>query len=78
MSPDRMALHIMLVLHIETLVYKIQRYWYLTNDSVLGKRVLTYWENRGYINHCHLNIPTVPIENYAFLERTDLLLFKNR
>ncbi len=46
-------------------------------DSVFGKRVLTYWEIRRDINNCHLNAPTVPIENYTFLERRDFLIFKN-
>ena len=45
-------------------------------DSVLGKRVLTYCENRGNINHCHLNVPTVSMGNYTFLERRDFPLFK--
>ncbi len=41
----------------------------MINDSVFGERVLTYWENRGNINHYHLNIPTVHMGNHTFLKR---------
>ncbi len=33
-------------------------------DSVLGKRVLTYWENRVNLDDSQMNVLIVPIENY--------------
>ena len=36
-------------------------------DSVFGKRVLTYWENRGTPDHSQINGFMVGIENYIFL-----------
>ncbi len=46
-------------------------------DSVLGKRVLTYQENRGNPAYSHMNVFIVPTENYTFLKGSDLPLFKN-
>ena len=46
-------------------------------DSVLGKRVLTYWENRGTSGYSYMNAVLVPMEYYTFLERWDLPLSKN-
>ncbi len=45
-----------------------------TYDSVFGKRVLTYWENRGTPDYCQMNEFMVCIENYIFLERGQLHL----
>ncbi len=47
------------------------------NDSVFGKRVLTYWENRGTPDYREMNGFRVGIENYIFLERRKPNLFKN-
>ncbi len=48
-----------------------------TNDSVLGKRVLMYWKNRGHTDYIYINAFTVPTESYIFLERWGLSLSKN-
>ena len=43
-----------------------------TNDSVFGKRVLTYLkfgENRGNPNYSQVDALIVHMENYTFLER---------
>ena len=37
-------------------------------DSVFGKRVLTYWENRDISDYSQMNGFMVAIENYIFLE----------
>ena len=34
-------------------------------DSVFGKRVLTYWENRGTTDYSQLNGFIVGVENYC-------------
>ncbi len=49
----------------------------LTFDSVFGKRVLTYWENRGNLNLHQMNVFIVAMENYIFLERGESHLFEN-
>ena len=46
-------------------------------DSVLGKRVLTYWENRGNGDYNKMNGFMVGMENYTFLERGNPHLSKN-
>ncbi len=46
------------------------------NDSVLGKRVLTYWESRGTPDYSQMNGFMVGIENYIFVERGMPQLFK--
>ena len=46
-------------------------------DSVFGKRVLTYWENRGTSDYSHMNGFMVGIENYIFLERRNPHLSRN-
>ena len=33
------------------------------HDSVLGKRVLTYWQNRGNINYHHKKVVVVAMDN---------------
>ena len=38
-------------------------------DSELGKRVLTYWENRGDLDYNQMNVFIVAVKNYIFLER---------
>ncbi len=38
------------------------------NDSVLGKRVLTCWENWGIPDYCQMNGFMLSIGNYTFLE----------
>ncbi len=48
-----------------------------TNDSVFGKRVLTYWENRGTPDCSQMNGFMIGIENYIFLERGKPHLSKN-
>ena len=48
-----------------------------TNDSVFGKRVLTYWENMGTPDYSQMNVFMVGIENYIFLERGKPDLSKN-
>ncbi len=48
-----------------------------TNDSVFGKRVLTYWENRGNLDDSQMNVLIVPMGNYIFLERGRSHLSKN-
>ena len=49
----------------------------LTNDSVFGKRVLTYWENRGTSDYSKMNGFMVGIGYYIFLERGNPHLSKN-
>ena len=39
------------------------------NDSVFGKIVLMYWENRGTVDYSQMNGFMVGIENYIILER---------
>ena len=39
------------------------------SDSVLGKRVLTYRENRGSSGYSYMEVVLVTMENYTFLER---------
>ena len=46
-------------------------------DSMLGKRVLTYWENRGSPDYSQMNGFREGIERYIFLERVKPHLFKN-
>ena len=46
-------------------------------DSVFGKRVLTYWENRGTLDNSHLNDYIVGVEKYIFWEREKPHLSKN-
>ena len=48
-----------------------------TNDSVLGKRVLTYWENRGNIDYHHKKFFIVAMDNYIFLKRGESHLSEN-
>ncbi len=36
-------------------------------DSVLGKRVLTYWENRGNPDYSQINGFMVGTENFIFM-----------
>ncbi len=38
-------------------------------DSVLGKRVLTYWKNRGNLDYHNMKVFVVAMDNYIFLER---------
>ncbi len=45
-------------------------------DSVLGKRVLTYWENRGNLYYHWMNVFIVAMKNYIFLERGESHLSK--
>ncbi len=47
------------------------------NDSVLGKRVLTYWENWGNLGYSQMNVFIVAMENYIFFERGRSHLSKN-
>ncbi len=49
----------------------------VTYDSVLVKRILTYLENRGNLDYSHMNVFTVAMENYIFLERRQPHLSKN-
>ncbi len=49
----------------------------ISSDSVFGKRVLTYWENRGTPEYSQVNGFTVGIENYIFLQRGKPYLSKN-
>ena len=46
-------------------------------DSIFGKRVLTYWENRGNPYYHQMNVFRVSMENYMFLERGESYLSKN-
>ena len=46
-------------------------------DSVFGKRVLTYWENRGTPDYSQMNGFMAGIEDYIFLERGKPHLSKN-
>ncbi len=58
----------------------VQRPGYLfhnTYDSVLGKRVLTYWENRGNLDYTQMNVIIVAMKNYIFLESRRPHLSKN-
>ena len=48
-----------------------------TYDSVFGKRVLTYWENRGTPDYCQMNGFIEGIENYIYLERRKPHLSEN-
>ena len=51
-----------------------------TFESVLGKRVLTYWkimENRGNIDYSQMNVFILAMENYVFLKRGRSQLSKN-
>ncbi len=50
---------------------------YTSYDSVFGKGVLTYWENRGNLDYHQTNVFTVAIENYIFLERRESHLSEN-
>ena len=50
---------------------------YLMYDSVFGKRVLTYLENRGNPDYSQINGFMVGKGNYVFLERGKLHLSKN-
>ena len=45
--------------------------------SVFAKKVLAYWENRGTPGYSYMDVLTVPMESYTFLESRDLPLFKN-
>ncbi len=45
-------------------------------DSVFGKRVLMYWENRGTPDYSQMNGFIEVIENYIFLERGNLIVLK--
>ncbi len=65
---------------------QIQSYYFLlvstsflaiTDDSVFGKRVLTYRENRGTPDYSLMNGFMVVIANYIFLERGKSHLSKN-
>ena len=47
------------------------------NDSVFGKRVLMYWENRGNLNYHQMNVFMAAMENYTFLERGEPNLSEN-
>ena len=47
------------------------------NDSVLGKRVLMYLENRRNLDFSQMNVFIVAMENYIFLERRRFHLSKN-
>ena len=42
--------------------------WTVSYDSVFGKRVLMYRENRGNPGYSHMNVFIVSMENYTFLE----------
>ncbi len=46
-------------------------------DSVFGKRVLTYWENRVNLDYHQMNLFTVTMENYIFLEKAEPKLSEN-
>ncbi len=46
-------------------------------DSVLGKKVLTYWEIWGNPNCSQTNLFSVSMANYIFLERERPHLSKN-
>ena len=46
-------------------------------DSVFGKRVLTYWENRGNLDYHQMNVFMVDNENYILLEREESHLSEN-
>ena len=46
-------------------------------DSVFGKRVIMYWENRGTLDYSPMNGFMVGTENYIFLERGKPHLSKN-
>ena len=48
----------------------------MTFDSLFGKRVLTYWENKGNPNYSQMNGFMVGIENDIFLERDSLIFPK--
>ena len=50
--------------------------WHYRIISVLGKRVLTYWEITGYMDYSQMSGPVVPMENYTFLERGRLSSFQ--
>ena len=50
---------------------------HMTFDSVFGKRVLTYWENRGTPGCDQMDGFMIAIENYIFLERGKPHLSKN-
>ncbi len=41
----------------------------LLYDCVFGKRVLTYWENKGNPGYNHMNVFKATMENYIFSER---------
>ena len=56
---------------------KSLEYLPVSYDSVFGKRVLTYWENRGTPDYSQMNEFMVCIENYIFLERGKPHRFKN-
>ncbi len=66
-----------LVLFVWWQTYRQRAMHIWQTDSVFGKWFLTYWENRGNMNHCHLYIQTVSMGNYPFLEWRGCLLFKN-
>ena len=51
--------------------------WATLYDSVFGKRVLMYWENRETPDYCQMNWFIGGIENYIFLERGKPNLSKN-
>ena len=52
-------------------------YYLIIFDSVFGKRVLTYWKNRGISDYSQMNGLMEGIENYIFLERGKPHLSKN-
>ncbi len=45
-------------------------------DSVLGKRVLMYWENRGMSDYRHMKVFIVAMDN-IFLQRVESHLSEN-
>ncbi len=44
---------------------------------IIGKRVLTYRENRGNLEYSEINVSIVAMKNYVFLERGRSRLSKN-
>ncbi len=54
--------------HSFAILFTKTRYMTVT-DSVFGKRVLTYWENRENFNYHQVNVFIEDMEKYIFLER---------
>ncbi len=63
------------LIYLKTVVAKTDHL--TTYDSVFGKRVLMYWENRGNLKYHQMNVFMAAMRNYIFLERGEPHLSEN-